>query len=180
MKHKLTILIIALILTALITPSPAYAYDNFNATLLDFYGDPWTWGGTVRLVNPIDLNDYCSSVPFSGSTVTIYCPPTEGGPPFDPYYGGQSFLWMVIDPAAGPQGDPGEIWVQVQAAHWPGIGDYNHPSPIFTGTGPNAIVLKDFSLTSSTAGPSWLPYILVVGSLALVSGALVLVRKKQK
>jgi len=48
-----------------------------------------------------------------------------------------------------------------------------------TGTGPNAIELAEFSVTSKSSGNFWLPFALLVGSVALVSGAVAVIRKRK-
>ncbi len=50
---------------------------------------------------------------------------------------------------------------------------------IYTGTGPNAIELVDFQVTSQSGGSNWLPFALLIGSLVLVSGAVTVIRKRK-
>ena len=50
---------------------------------------------------------------------------------------------------------------------------------IRTGTGPNSIQLVDFSATQQSSNNTWLPYILLVGSVALVSGTVAVIRKRK-
>jgi hypothetical protein len=191
MKTKLFVLIVAILITALATPDMAYAWQNINCDtgdgseceVIDAYGDAWTHGFTVEIIGATSLNTLCGPFNFDGtvSTFSVPCP----GP-----YPSESGLWVVVDPNPGPQGDPGPfpdyngdpqggIWQSIQALHWPGIGDGELTNEYDTESGPNAIVLKDFSARTSAASPSWLPYVLVVGSLALVSGALTIVRKRR-
>jgi hypothetical protein len=48
-----------------------------------------------------------------------------------------------------------------------------------TDSGPTAVDLVEFNVTSQTNSSNWLPFILLVSSIALVSGAVTLIRKRR-
>jgi len=92
------------------------------------------------------------SAPATGETVTIYI--TLTGTDGNPSTYITSFQQPLID-----------------------LGTFtiNHQ----TGTGPNAIELSEFSVNSQSSANTWLPFLLLVGSVALVSGAVTVIRKRR-
>jgi len=50
---------------------------------------------------------------------------------------------------------------------------------IDTNRGPTALELVDFSVTPQSSNNTWLPFVLLIGSVALVSGAVTVIRKRR-
>jgi hypothetical protein len=50
---------------------------------------------------------------------------------------------------------------------------------IDTNRGPTALELVDFSVTPQSSNNTWLPFVLLIGSVALVSGAVTIIRKRR-
>jgi hypothetical protein len=109
------------------------------------------------------LNDYYGNPYTNGCNVYVPSDETE--------------LVLVIDPGAGTQGDPAPFKIEGFTLPSPNIPfprslEINGPN-----FGPNAVVVQ--SLSTQNAVAAWLPYVLVIGSLALVSGALAVARKRR-
>lgn len=161
MRKLLIVSLLVLVLSALLV-SGAFAWDRVIGTVVDGYGNGWTHGGTIDCVQP------ATGISTGSGTLG-----PDGS--FEVFIGNGPRLICTIDPAPGPDGDPGPITCEVptdpnfQPLPW-------DCGPLSTGTGPNAIVLN--GLGAST--PSALPMLVTVAGLAALAGAgLFLWRRKQ-
>jgi hypothetical protein len=180
MKNKLFILMAVMLILALALPTAALAvWTSFSGILNDYYGNPYTNGCNVyvhgkahRVWNPANplpqLPNYGASTCDGSGNFTV----AVSGVPSD-----ETELVLVIDPGAGTQGDPAPFKIEGFTLPSPNIPfprslEINGPN-----FGPNAVVVQ--SLSTQNAVAAWLPYVLVIGSLALVSGALAVARKRR-
>ncbi len=170
MKNKFFFLLVAVLIAMLVAPTSAQAYSGVDLQVRDNKtNDFWSWGGTVYIYNNT-TSTMITSTPLIYGIVNIdYAP----GPL--PSMGDSITIFIVTTP--GPDGSPGVLeHTYTELSFVPG----HYPAPtIQTGTGPNAIELVDFSVTPQSGGNTWLPFVLLIGSVALVSGAVAVVRKRK-
>ena len=169
MKRKL-FLIFAVSLIAFMATTPALAFDGVSGLIIDEKnGDPWAWEATVYAWNSIDYTVYINGTSFTGGSFAI---DWDTIPPL----GAEIEVFIVYGdpPGTYPAPTPASIFIRQlpPSGHYP-LGN------ISTGTGPNAIELVDFSVTPQSSGNIWLPFVLLAGSVALVSGAVAVVRKRK-
>ena len=192
MKNKLFILIAVMLVAAMVFPVPAYAYTGVQGRVIDSKTKTaWQNGGDVWVINNStgDIEATGSLDPVTGAfsinwgddalgfgavnadatppqtgeniefvidfgcafSLTLGCPPVNGTP-------------AMISFAFTQNGIP------IQ---------FNAGTNIETGTGPTALELVDFSVTPQSSNNTWLPFVLLIGSVALVSGAVTIIRKRR-
>jgi hypothetical protein len=118
----------------------ALAYTSASGQVNDGNGNPWTHGGTVECRSNVGniLLGSGTIQPDGSWSVTLASP---------------SAATCVIDPAAGPNGDPASFNCSVPGGGGGGVQDYSCGAGS-TNTGPNAVTLT--SLSANGAGPGWL------------------------
>jgi hypothetical protein len=194
MKNKLFILIAVMLVAAMVFPVPAYAYTGVQGRVIDSKtktawqngGDIWVinnstgdieatgkldsagafsinWGDDALNYGMVGTVNADSTPPLTGENVefvidfgcafslTPGCPPVNGTP-------------AMISFAFTQNGIPIR---------------FNAGTNIETGTGPTALELVDFSVTPQSSNNTWLPFVLLIGSVALVSGAVTVIRKRR-
>ena len=194
MKNKLYLVIIV-VMIAMVLPIPAYAYSGVEGDVLDsFTLQPWTHGGEVFVLN---LNT--GALIATCALLIADAPPLEVGD-FQCIYGTDGLgTGATLGP---PPANSDQVRVIIDytcpviPANCTGFADppanteYTFTELSFltsnantgslqTGTGPNAIELVDFSVTTQSSSNTWLPFFLLIGSVALVSGAIILIRKRK-
>ncbi|MBN1668453.1 MAG: hypothetical protein JW862_15265 [Anaerolineales bacterium] len=188
MKNKLFILLIALSILALALPSPALAHGDITGQVVDQKtGNGWTHGCTIEIVGNVtgvvwgtgscDSNGFFQDItPAAG----IYAPPTYpiGSNLF--YRVGsntdtQLEIHVIADP--GPQGDPlNPPTAAKNIPATPNLDPYDAGTLVLE-VGPNAVEIAGFN--AQNAMPVWMPYALVIGSLAILSGTVAVARKRR-
>ena len=187
MKNKLFLLVAVILVAAMVFPTPAYAWTGVTGQVIDSLNlDPWAYGGQVWVVNntngtiliaaELDIN---GAFNFAWLTDTLGPLGVCGGSPCvdaTAAPASTNSLELVIIPYPGPNGTPGVISRTFNQNVIPAR--YN-PGYLETGTGPTALELVDFSVTPQSSNNTWLPFVLLVGSVALVSGAVTVIRKRR-
>lgn len=137
MRKLLAISLTAMVLVVLLAPA-AYAWDRVVGCVVDANGDPWTHGGTV-----VARQNVTGVVVGEGTIGPDGC--------YEVFIGNGYAVTATIDPAPGPEGDPGP-----QICLVPTDSNYEpepwYCDPIDTGTGPNAITLSSLGAAPSTYG----------------------------
>jgi hypothetical protein len=178
MKKRFWVTLIAVIVVTLILPGTAHAWNGVSGQVVDgASSDPWIHGGQVWVINMTNGNNLATgnlngdgtfAINFGDDGVGCGCINNVSLP-------GHS-LQVVVIPNAGPSGAPGAIFEDFQQNSIP----IPYPTGyLYTDTGPTAVELADLSVTSQTRSAAWLPIVLLVGSILLVSSAVVIVRKKR-
>jgi hypothetical protein len=169
MKNKFTFLFVIVTIALLITPTQAFAFTGISGYLVDaINGDPWNYGGYVYIGNQT-AGEVAGEGSFSGDyfEITYTNPPSDGDQ-----------LIVYIFPNTGPEGTPPYI---ISGPHTEAtiIPVYLPLGTLVVQSGPTSVELVDFSITPQSNGNTWLLFVLLVGSVALVSGAVVILRKKR-
>jgi LPXTG-motif cell wall-anchored protein len=170
MKFRTKVLFI--LLASLFVFTTASAYTGVIGTIQDAYGDPWGYDFTITAYNQDPpYEEYINPTTQFDETIDeswdIIPPPSA------------HHITVVItfdDCFPDCTSIPNPIVVSFPSNAKQAPYDLGTMS---TGTGPNAIVLSNLTATSAAANP-WLAAFIVVGALALVSGGVVVVRKKRK
>jgi len=172
MKIKAIILFIIIFVAVFGAPTTAFAYSGVQGDLVDqVTGHPWSNGGYIYIWN-ITAGVMAGQGAFTGGSYSIpYTNQPNPGPP------SADQLVIYILPAVGSAG-PSPTVIS------PSFIESGISSPYQVGTltvqaGPNSVELVDFSVTSESRGNSWLPFILLIGSVVLVTGAVFVIRKYQ-
>jgi hypothetical protein len=168
-KNRIAILFIVVMISLLITPTQVFAFTGVSGNVEDTVtGDPWAWGGYVYLVNQT-TGELAGQGSFTGSSFNI---------DYSVQPSNNDQIMVYVFPNSGPEGTPPYVF----------SGPHNEvsaiPAPLPVGTmvlqsGPNSIELVDFSVTPQSNVSTWLPFILLVGSVILVGGAVTIIRKRQ-
>ena len=166
---KRTFKILVIVFASLLVVTTAYAWTGVDGKAVDSKtGAGWAHGGTAYAVSSVD--GMLGTYPLSTAAGTE----GEFSGAYTATPGATITVYIVFSP--GPNGTPATnsdcTFIDVAIPVHYGCGN------ILTGTGPTAITLADLTAESSAANP-WLPAILVVGALAVVSGGLVVVRRKR-
>jgi len=170
MKNKFFIVLLAVLVVMLVSPLPAHAYSGIDLQVRDNRtNDFWSWGGTVYIFNET-TQTLITSTPLIYGIVSVDYP--SG---LEPSMGDSIKIYIATTP--GPEGAPGVLEHSYTELTFI-LGHYSGET-IQTGTGPNAIELVDFSVTPQASGNMWLPFALMIGSVALVSGAIAVLRKRK-
>lgn len=149
--------VILTVVALLVVVPVVLAYTSTSGRVVDAYGNPWTYGGTVVCVqNSTNAEIGSGSVSADGTwSVTL---------------GSPAAATCTIDPAAGPYGDPPSYTCAIPGGGGGGVQDYpcgDHS----TGTGPDAVSLSAFRGDASSWG--WL-----VAPVAALGAALIWLRRK--
>lgn len=136
--RKLLVVSFSVLVIVALTAVVALAYTGVIGTVVDTYGDPWTYGGTVTCVQ--------NSTGITLGTGTIQSDGT-----WYVFIGSPSAVTCTIDPAAGPAGDPAPFTCSVPGGGGGGVQDYDCGTAS-TGTGPNAVSLAGFGAAAMPAG----------------------------
>lgn len=170
-RRLLTVLLVVLV--ALMAVGPAFAYTGISGTVTENKTGgnlAWIYGGTVT-VQAIDLAAPAGLVLCGAGSLNV--PAGTYNFSFASGCTSQSNPYYVItlDLNAGPNGKP--------AAQTVGRGNGSDPLVVdfVTNTGPTAVELTDFSVAPQAN--NWLPFVLLIGSVALVGGAVTLLRKRR-
>ena len=169
MKTKLLTLFILVTVIALAAPIPARAYSGVRIEVRDNKtNDFWSWGGDVYVYDNTSSTLLAGPVALPAAALTISYNVA-------PSMNDSITIYVITDP--GPEGSPGVLsHTYSELSFVPGV----YPAPtIQTGTGPTSLDLVNFTVNSQTNASPWLPYILLVGSVILVSGAVTLLRKRR-
>jgi hypothetical protein len=172
MRKLVIVALVILALTVVMVPV-VLAYTPVQGCVVDYYGDPWTHGGTVVALThagpppPRAEMPMLPGIPVGSGELDEYgC--------FDVPIGNGPHVWVVIDPSPGPEGDPGELYCSVPR-------DRDVPpeawdcGTLSTGTGPNAI-----SLSGLGASTGALPWLVTAMGLAALAGAGILVWRRSQ
>jgi len=137
------LILLSLIVTALVLSltSTAFAYDRVVGCAVDYYGNPWTWGGTVLCYRELAFPG--PILVGSGSLDANGC--------FEVFIGNGPAVNCYIQYNAGPAGTPATDTCSVPR-------DSNYPpvpydcGTVNTDTGPNAVNLSGFGAVGMPAG----------------------------
>lgn len=133
-----TVIVSAMMLALLMVTPVASAWDSVVGCAVDVYGAPWVWGGTVTCQEQA-----------SGKTVGAGTLNTGGC--FEVFVSSNSPLLCTINYAPGPKGDPEDGRCAVDADNNDMQLSWN--CGIFTtGTGPNAVSLRQVNAAALPAG----------------------------
>lgn len=149
--------IVLTIVMLLVVVPVALAYTSVTGRVVDTYGDPWTYGGTVVCVQD------ATQVVIGTGTVN-----PDGT--WLVYIGSPSKATCTVDPAAGPGGDPAPYTCAVPPAGGGGVQNYECGDHS-TGTSPTAVSLSSFSGSGMAWG--WLAV-----PVAVVAALLIVLRRK--
>ena len=170
MKNKFFIVLVAVIVAMLVSPLPAQAYSGIDLQVRDNKtNDFWSWGGTVYVFNNT-TGALITQTPLIEGVINL-----DYAPGALPSMGDSITIYVVTLP--GPEGSPGVLEHTYTELIF--VPDHYPVPTIQTGTGPNAIELVDFSVSPQASGNTWLPFVLLIGSVALVSGAVTVLRKRK-
>ena len=181
---KITVKIFVLLLATLLATTTALATQTGYAGKLwdsDTPPSPWQYGATIYATNCLADGTllgtaFYGETQVSAGTSTFDVDWKDGGAPDAPNDGDYVCLYVVFN--AGSSGTPTPVLTDPQPVLFFVSGHINFGN-IQSGTGPNAVELVDFSVAPQSSGNTWLPYILLVGSVALVSGAVAVIRKRK-
>ncbi len=187
MKKKLLMLFVVMLLTSLFVTTSAKAVSGVDVKMFD--GKTYdAWGTEPGQQYMVIVSGSTDGVLLNSGWVT-----TVGGPPATPVLD-YSCVWgaaaCINGQALGTPAVPQTIYVTVlmkgtvndpssytESFFWPADLGTQYTINKNTNTGPTAITLTSFSAESST---NWLPLVLVVSALAVVSGGLVVIRRRRK
>ena len=197
MKNKFFFLLAVVFIAAMIFPTSAYAYTRVQGSVIDSLnlvgwahgGEVWVFdsAGNICGTGVLGIAEPNTGVLMGGNPLTPGIDITSGN--FDDNLGQRTgdctgpttvlvdfTCGMGVASCTAPVSNPGTYTVDFA----------QNPLPIpfnagfiETGTGPNAIELVDFSVTPQASGNTWLPFVLLIGSVALVSGAVAVIRKRK-
>ena len=167
MKHKPILLLTILLIALMVTPTPAFAYSGVTGRVIDgSTGSGWTHGGSVLIIN-----DTQGSIAGSGSlnpdgtfSVSYSIPPSLDN---------ELYVYITLTPGSEGTPDPvsSDIYSEQSGARTYDVGD------IQVGTGPNSIELVEFSVSPQSNSNTWLPFVLLAGSVVLLGGAVLVTRR---
>ncbi len=135
------------------TAPVALAYTGVQGLVVDGYGNPWTYGGTVTCVQ-------------NTTGVTLGTGTIQPDGTWFVYIGSPNAVTCTIDPAPGPGGDPASFTCSVPGGGGGGVQVYDCGTGS-TGTGPNAVTLTGFGATGLPAGIFALVLSAVVGGVVV-------------
>lgn len=170
---------------------PAFAYGSIQGQVIDSLNlDGWTHYGEVWVYDTV-TGDVCGtgtldstggfSITLNGTqddlsygTIVDCTTPAHSGNTFE----------ILIDftcsmGVAGCDASVSDPQTQTIQFTQNGLPISFNAGFVETGTGPNALDLVDFSVTSQSSSNTWLPFVLLIGSVALVSGAVTVIRKRR-
>jgi hypothetical protein len=158
MKRRLPLALLFVALLVIVAVPVALAYTSASGTVTDANGDPWPYGGTVecRTVATNALVGSGALQPDGSWSVTL---------------GSPAAINCTIDPAPGPNGDPGPIVCAVPGGGGGGVQNYSC-GPLSTGSGPLAVSLSGFAGGSALSG--WM----LAPLAAVTAGVLALLRRR--
>ncbi len=181
MKKKHVLAFLGAILASLIFVVPTLAYTGIEGMVSDDSDNsqPWQYGGEVSIYGDpgtgMQLLKTCYLGESGDHVGEIVADATAGGdctypdPPPDPF----STVYVIIDPSAGPEGDPGDIqcdFLEISSTELKNLGYLK-----LENTGPNAVTMMGMFGTSGWALMGVLPLAAVAGL-----GAVKLNRKKRQ
>lgn len=178
MKSKVLIILVVIFVAIMFLPTPANAWCGVTGLVSDGKdGQPWVHGGSITVYGtvagaspPIAIT---APAPINTSTGIYSASYTQAPDLFTTVY-------IVATFTNGGEGTPSNQVITITEApsgSVPCTPDYQQN--ITLDTGPNAIELKDFSVTTQSSTNTWLPFVLLVGSVALVSSAVTVIRKRR-
>jgi len=171
MKNKFLVLSLVVLVAMLAVPTSAFAWSGVKGEVRDsLTGGLWGWGGTVWVINESAGGTLVGEGDIVGGLINITY---ESGkePAFN------DLITVYIYPNPQPAGSPGMLTRSYTEV--PEITVQYDFGNVMTNTGPNALELVDFSVASQSPSNTWLPLVLLVGSVALVSGAITVIRKRK-
>lgn len=165
MRKLAIVLLVILALTVVLVPV-ALAYTPVQGCIVDYYGDPWTHGGTVVAKTYAGQGPPAYETPPKWDTgIVVGSGDLDANGCFDVPIGNGPGVWVQIDPSPGSAGDPGELYCYV-----PRDTDYLPVAweceTLSTGTGPNAISLSGLGASADIA-----PWLVMAMSLTALAGA---------
>ena len=172
MKNTLFILLALIFVAVVLFPSPVYAFNGVEGIITDGKtSQRWT-------ASDVTITIYASvgGTPTACGTTTMV--PADNGSYSISYtctpdiFSNVYVLYSFADAANGTPSSQTETFVEL-----PPVEPY--VLNIVTDTGPTAIELTEFSVTTQSSSNIWLPFVLLVGSVALVSGAVAVIRKRR-
>jgi hypothetical protein len=200
MKHKIILVLVTAVLIGLAVPAPVTAYSGMSGGVIDSRNlDPWlngadiwivnnTQGGAIVATGTLNTADGTFNLAWGQDDLNYFA---NGGIPllFPPASGDQ--VELIIDfscgyssiyganPATCPplNGTPTTMSFSITQNAIPIR--YNLGTNNETGTGPTSVQLVDFSVSQPAPQNTWLPYVLLIGSVILVSGAVTILRKRR-
>jgi hypothetical protein len=177
---KRTAKFIILLFAILLTSTTASAHSGYSGYLWDSASPPapWEHGATIYAINcnadGSIIGDELYGTTVLGIGETSFSE-DWGGPQFP---GINDYVCLYVSFNFGGTGQPTDVITEAIPYLSFVAGRMNFGN-IQTGTGPTAVELVDFNVTSQTNSNNWLPFILLVSSIALVSGAVTLIRKRR-
>lgn len=163
MRKLAIVLLVILALTVVLVPV-ALAYTPVQGCIVDYYGDPWTHGGTVVAYTHAGQGPPIAEMPMLPG-IPVGNGELDANGCFDVPIGNGPGVWVVIDPGPGSAGDPGELYCYVPR-------DRDVPPVAWecgllsTGTGPNAIALSGLGASADIA-----PWLVMAMGLTALTGA---------
>lgn len=153
-KFALVLIVVGLLLLGIV--SPALAYDRAVGCTVDANGNPWTHGGTVTCVRPLQFPG--DIVVGSGSLDANGC--------FEVFIGNGPAVVCTISFNDGGSGQPADQVCSIPTNNNVPPQPYDCGT-ISTGTGPNAVTLAGFGATHLSAGAFALVLSAIIGGVAV-------------
>lgn len=202
MKHKLVLVLFLVIFIGLVAPSPAASYTGISGRVIDSKtltawlngADVWivnnSQGGAIIATGALSLVDGSFSLTWGTDGLNYASVGSLGAPPsagdqveviidFTCGFRAAGNPGVPAPPATCPpiNGTPATIGISIGQNSIPII--YSVGTNLETGTGPTSVQLVDFSVSQPATQNPWLPYVLLVGSVVLVTGAVTILRKRR-
>jgi hypothetical protein len=184
MKIKLIIVFTSILFLSLAIPVDTFAWNHVEIEVKDTKtGNGWIHGCDAKLVGK-DTNFLYQEVLNACDGNGHIMLPASGNPNRDGAYeneGGDPDFDLKIQITLHDPNDPGNLII-ISHREIPALQrDMNYPEivEIFTNLGPNAVAVSSFSGTEGQSDPGLLPFVFLIGAMALISGAVVLLRNRQ-
>lgn len=128
---------LSILVVVMVTTAVALAYTGVQGQVVDGYGNPWTYGGTVTCVQ-------------NRTGVTLGTGTIQPDGTWFVYIGSPNAVTCTINPDPGPAGDPAPFTCNVPGGGGGGVQIYDCGT-VSTGSGPNAVTLAGFGATGISA-----------------------------